>query len=173
MTNSVYTIVNLFSTLSGGYGMEHTHGFRTLIDHLARVQKAGDSVPRNYGIDTPLKTNEIHLLDLIDKNPDANLTELSEMLWTSKMAVSALARKLEEKKVLNVVPGNNKKELKCTLTERGKIAVATHDAFHRMEDVYLSERMASYSEEEIDLVIKVLKDYALYLEEYAEDSTIL
>lgn len=153
--------------------MPQSHGFRAIIEHLARVQKAGDAVPRNYGIDIPLKTNEIHLLDLISKNPDANLTELSEMLWTSKMAVSALARKLEEKKLLVVIQGNNKKELRCKLTERGKIAVSTHDAYHRMEDVYLSEKMAAYTPEEIELVKKVLIDYGFYLESYAKDSTIL
>ncbi len=153
--------------------MTQSHGFRTIIEHLARVQKAGDSVQRNYGIDVPLKTNEIHLLDLISKNPNANLTELSEMLWTSKMAVSALARKLEEKKLLEVISGCNKKELRCKLTERGEIAVATHDAYHRMEDVYLSEKMAAYTPDEIELVKRVLKDYGTYLEAYAKDSSIL
>ena len=153
--------------------MKQSHGFRALIDHLARVQKAADSIPRNYGIDIPLKTSDIHLLDLIDRNPDANLTELSEMMWTSKMAISALARKLQEKRLIRIVPGANKKELKCELAERGKIAVDTHNAYHRMEQVYLNEKMAQYTDEEIALVTQVLKDYATYLEDYAKDSTIL
>ncbi len=153
--------------------MAQSHGFRAIIDHLSRVQKMADAVPRNYGIDTPLKTHEIHLLDLINSNPDANLTELSEMMWTSKMAISTLARKLQEKRLLVITRGANMKELKCELTERGRIAVDTHNAYHRMEQVYLSERMAQYSDEDLAFVTRVLSDYAQYLEAYAKDSTIL
>mgnify|MGYP007025286645 CR=1 FL=1 len=38
---------------------------------------------------------------------------------------------LESKGLLTVVQGRNKKELVCQLTERGKIAVDTHDAYHK------------------------------------------
>lgn len=150
-----------------------SHGFRAIIDHLSRVQRASDNVLRNYGIDIPLKTDEIHLLDLIDKHPDCNLTTLAEMMWASKMVISGLVRRLEEKGLLTVTQGRNKKERICHLTERAKIAVDTHDAYHRMEQVFLSERMQQYTDEEIALVERVLTDYAHYLEEYARDATIL
>ncbi len=150
-----------------------SHGFRAIIDHLSRVQRASDNVLRNYGIDIPLKTDEIHLLDLIDKHPDCNLTTLAEMMWASKMVISGLVRRLEEKGLLTVTQGRNKKERICHLTERAKIAVDTHDAYHRMEQVFLSERMQQYTDEEIALVEQVLTDYAHYLEEYARDATIL
>lgn len=150
-----------------------SHGFRAIIDHLSRIQRASDNVLRNYGIDIPLKTDEIHLLDLIDKHPECNLTTLAEMMWASKMVISGLVRRLEEKKLLTVTQGRNKKERICHLTERGKIAVDTHDAYHRMEHVFLSERMQQYTDEEIALVERVLQDYANYLEEYAKDATIL
>lgn len=150
-----------------------SHGFRAIIDHLSRIQRASDNVLRNYGIDIPLKTDEIHLLDLIDKHPECNLTTLAEMMWASKMVISGLVRRLEEKKLLTVTQGRNKKERICHLTERGKIAVDTHDAYHRMEHVFLSERMQQYTDEEIALVERVLEDYAHYLEEYAKDATIL
>ncbi|MCI8652700.1 MAG: MarR family transcriptional regulator [Angelakisella sp.] len=153
--------------------MKKPYGFRPMIDHLARIQKVSDALPRNYGIDIPLKTDEIHLLDLIDKHPDCNLTTLAELMWASKMVISGLARRLESKGLLTVVQGRNKKELVCQLTERGKIAVDTHDAYHRMENVYLSEKMEQYTDEEIQLVERVLADYATYLEEYARDATIL
>ncbi|MCI7473303.1 MAG: MarR family transcriptional regulator [Clostridiales bacterium] len=150
-----------------------SHGFRAIIDHLSRVQRASDNVLRNYGIDIPLKTDEIHLLDLIDKHPDCNLTTLAEMMWASKMVISGLVRRLEEKGLLTITQGRNKKERICHLTERAKIAVDTHDAYHRMEQVFLSERMEQYTDEEIALVERVLEDYAKYLEEYAKDATIL
>lgn len=150
-----------------------SHGFRAIIDHLSRIQRASDNVLRNYGIDIPLKTDEIHLLDLIDKHPECNLTTLAEMMWASKMVISGLVRRLEEKRLLTVTQGRNKKERICHLTERGKIAVDTHDAYHRMEHVFLSERMQQYTDEEIALVERVLEDYAHYLEEYAKDATIL
>lgn len=153
--------------------MKKPYGFRVLIDHLARVQKASDAIPRNYGIDILLKTDEIHLLDLIDKNPDCNLTTLADLMWTSKMVVSNWVRRLNSKGLLVVAQGRNKKELVCRLTERGKIAVDTHDAYHRMENVYLNEKMQQYSDEEIAIVERVLTDYANYLEEYARDSSIL
>ena len=153
--------------------MKKPHGFRSLIDHLARVQKASDALPRNYGIDCPLKTDEIHLLDLIDKHPGCNLTTLADLLLASKMVISGLVRRLENKGLLVVGQGRNKKELICRLTERGKIAVDTHDAYHRMENVYLTEKLEQYSDGEIALVERFLKDYSMYLEEYARDATIL
>ncbi len=94
-------------------------------------------------------------------------------MWASKMVISSLVHRLERKALLTVVQGRNKKELVCHLTERGKIAVDTHDAYHRMENVYLSEKMQQYTEEEIALVNRVLTDYANYLEEYSRDATIL
>ena len=89
--------------------MKKPYGFRPMIDHLARIQKVSDALPRNYGIDIPLKTDEIHLLDLIDKHPDCNLTTLAELMWASKMVISGLARRLESKGLLTVVQGRNKK----------------------------------------------------------------
>lgn len=153
--------------------MKKPHAFRALIEHLARVQRASDALPRNYGIDVPLKTNEIHLLDLIDKRPGCNLTALADWMLTSKMVISGQVRRLEAKGLLTVGQGANRKELTCTLTERGKIAVATHDAYHRMENVYLSEKLDAYTDEEIALVERFLKDYATYLEAYAKDASIL
>ena len=153
--------------------MKKQHGIRSMIDHLSRIQKAGDAIPRNYGIDITLKTDEIHLLDIIDKEPYSNLTTLAERLWTSKMVISGLVRRLENKGLLKVTQGRNKKELICRLTERGQIAVDTHNAYHRMENIYLNEKLEKYSDEEIELVEKFLTDYGQYLEEYAKDSTIL
>ena len=153
--------------------MKKPYGFRALIDHLALIQKVSDGIQRNYGIDVPLKTDDIHLLDLIDKHPECNLTTLAELMWASKMVISGLVRRLEGKGLLTVAQGRNKKELVCRLTERGKIAVDTHDAYHRMENVYLSEKMQQYTDEEIALVERVLTDYANYLEKYARDSSIL
>lgn len=153
--------------------MKKPYGFRSLIDHLARVQKMSDAIPRNYGIDILLKTDEIHLLDLIDKHPGCNLTTLAELMLTSKMVISGQVRRLEKKGLLTVEQGRNKKELICRLTERGKIAVDTHDAYHRMEDVYLSEKLEQYTDEEVELVERFMKDYCTYLEEYARDATIL
>lgn len=153
--------------------MKKPYGFRAVIDYLARMQKISDGIQRNYGIDIPLKTDEIHLLDLINRYPDCNFTTLAEYMLASKMVISGLVRRLEQKGLLTVAPGRNKKELICHLTERGQIAVDTHDAYHRMENVYLSEKMQQYSDEEIALVERVLSDYANYLKEYAKDATIL
>lgn len=153
--------------------MKKPYAFRALLDHLARVQKISDALPRNYGIDILLKTDEIHLLDLIDKNPGCNLTTLADKMLTSKAVISGLVRRLQDKALLTVCQGRNKKELICSLTERGKIAVDTHDAYHRMENVYLSEKLDAYTDEEIALVERFLKDYGTYLEEYAKDATIL
>ncbi len=153
--------------------MRKPYAFRALLEHLARVQKASDALPRNYGIDILLKTDEIHLLDLIDKHPGCNLTTLADLMLTSKMVISGLVRRLQAKGLLTVGQGRNKKELICSLTERGKIAVDTHDAYHRMENVYLSEKLDAYTDEEIALVERFLKDYTTYLEAYAKDATIL
>lgn len=153
--------------------MKTLHDFHSIMEHLAKVQRIRDDVLRNYGIDVSLKSSEIHLLEMIAKHPDCNFTTLSELLWSSKMVTSARVRRLEEKGLLTVVPGRNRKELACKLTERGRIAVDTHDAYHRMENVYMSEKLAGYTEEELQLVERFLCDYASHLSEYVKDSTIL
>lgn len=153
--------------------MRTRHNFHSIIEHLAKIQRISDAVLRNYGIDIPLKTSEIHLLDTIAENPDSNFTTLANLLWSSKMVISSRVRRLEKKGLLTVVQGRNRKELTCQLTERGQIAVDTHDAYHRMENIYLSERLNKYTEEELALVEQFLSDYANYLNDYAKDSHIL
>lgn len=153
--------------------MKQKHNFHTLIELLAKTQSAADGVTRNYGIDIPLKTPEIHLLDIISEYPDINFTELAEHLGSSKMAISNKVHKLEEKGLLSIINGKNKKELGCELTERGQIAVNTHASYHQMERIYLSEKLSKYSEDDLKLVESFLNDYYTYLKMYAEDASIL
>ncbi len=149
------------------------HNFHTLIEQLGKIQSSADTVTRNYGIDISLKTPEIHLLDTIAEEPGINFTLLAERMGSSKMVISNRVHKLEEKGLLRIIHGKNKKELSCELTPRGQIAVNTHSAYHDMENIYLSEKLSKYSEEDLELVENFLKDYRTYLEMYAKDATIL
>lgn len=153
--------------------MNHQYNFHSIIEKLYTVQKLSDKVPRYYGIDMCLYTSEIHLLDLIAQHPTDNISELANRLWVSKMSVSAKARKLQSKGLLNIVAGKNKKELLCVLTEKGSTAVKTHQDYHRQENLFLSENLSKYSDNEIKLVEKFLLDYEQYLELYSKDSNIL
>ncbi|MBR2503455.1 MAG: MarR family transcriptional regulator [Oscillospiraceae bacterium] len=153
--------------------MQKIHDFHSIIDRLTTSQRISNRVPRNYGIDMELYTNEIHLLDIVEKYPEYNLSEIATRIQMSKMAISALAKKLQAKGLLEIKQGKNKKELICTLTPRGEVAVATHAAYHKMEDIFLTEKLSKYTEEELKLVEGFLEDYAQYLEMYAKDPTML
>ena len=77
--------------------MQKIHDFHSIIDRLTTSQRISNRVPRNYGIDVELYTNEIHLLDIVEKYPQYNLSEIATRIQMSKMAISALAKKLQAK----------------------------------------------------------------------------
>lgn len=108
-----------------------------------------ESVPRDFGTGDLLFSSEIHTLQAIGKNPEINLTDLSILLDISKSGTSKFIRKLLEKDlIVKGRPLNNKKEVIYTLTEKGRIAYQSHEAFDKKMFGTIHDILSELTDEE-------------------------
>ncbi|MBP2651419.1 MAG: transcriptional regulator, MarR family [Firmicutes bacterium] len=101
------------------------------------INKASSAMaePHNFGTDEVLYASELHMLDVIGKNPGINVTEIAEKLGITKGAVPKIIRKLVDKDLIfRYQTKDNKKIVKFKLTDKGRIAFQGHIEFHQKFD---------------------------------------
>jgi DNA-binding MarR family transcriptional regulator len=105
-----------------------------IMDLLIRiVNKAAviEKEPIDIGHGILLHASEVHLIDLVGRFPQENITEIASRLGITKSAVSQTAKKLEEKGYLQrVAEEGNKKTVRLQLTEHGREAFEWHRTYH-------------------------------------------
>lgn len=94
----------------------------------------------------PLNTAALHLIDLIGRHPDYNLTQLATTLGNTKGAVSQLASKLVAKNLISrrQTPGNEK-VVTFALTAAGRQVFAGHQQLHAQLYQQLETILATFS----------------------------
>ena len=105
--------------------------------------------PRDFGSGDLLSSAEIHMIMVIGKNPSQNITSISEELGISKSAVSQMVRKLEQKNLVerSQLP-DNEKEIRLSLTPRGRIAFLGHETHHAVIFARMHEKLGDMTEEQ-------------------------
>lgn len=90
-----------------------------------------ESIPRDFGTDDLLFPSEIHTLCVIGALPKINITNLAIQLGITKGAVSKLAKKLVEKRLIEKYREfGNEKEILVRLTPQGRKAYLNHEKYH-------------------------------------------
>ncbi len=123
--------------------------------------------PRYYGCDELIYQSDIHMIEAIGKNLEANTTELAEILGVAKSLVSRQTKKLEMKGYIRKYQyQDNKKEIYYKLTDLGKKAYHGHEEFHKMRNNDVYKDFERYSEEQKQFLIEFITKYTEHLKQY-------
>jgi len=106
-----------------------------LFEYWARIMNKmsrSESLPRDFGSGDLLFPSEIHTLCFIGTMPGIRITDLAVQLGVTKGAISKIAKKMEEKGLIEKYrePGNDK-EILLMLTPTGKKAYLGHEEYHK------------------------------------------
>lgn len=106
----------------------------------------------------------LHLMEVIEKNPNDNASGLAELLGITKGALSQQVKKLEGKGLVErtYIDGNNK-EVMFRLTDAGRKVHQAHEEIH--SDLYgrMDELLGQYEEQEIEKLHQFLRGVERYM----------
>lgn len=89
------------------------------------------STPIRFEGTEPLNTAAIHLIDVIGKHPEYNVTQIAQTLGNTKGAVSQMTAKLERKGLLEKrQAAASDKEIQFVLTDEGRKVYDGHERLH-------------------------------------------
>jgi len=138
-----------------------------VVSRLAAIQQT----PRAYGTNAQLYSTEIHTIQAIGDVANATVTRLAKRMGVTKGAVSQTVAKLASKRLVRkrAVPGNAR-EVRIELTDLGRIAYRSHEAFDRKILSAIEAHCGADTERMVDLYLKVLRDFEAILRLHSEAS---
>ncbi|MFD2211331.1 MarR family transcriptional regulator [Virgibacillus halophilus] len=134
--------------------------FRDLFNKLAWLNK-----PKMEEHLKDYKPSEVHCIESIEKNRDANVRKLAETLYMTRGAISKLTKKLMKKGFIeSYQKPDNKKEIYFKLTAQGKEIFNVHEELHkefRERDKVVFQQV---TEKEIDSMLSFVENYSRHLD---------
>ncbi len=113
--------------------------------------------PMDIGNGLKLYHAEIHTIADIGKNPEINITDLAKIQDVTKGAVSQQVNKLVKKQYVAKFRGDNEKELKLRLTDKGSEVFKIHEEYHSNTFKEYAEINERTTEKQHNLISTVLK----------------
>lgn len=111
------------------------------------------------------KSSEVHYIECIGKNVDSNVTQLAELLYMTRGAISKMTKKLIKSGVIeSYQKPDNKKEIYFKLTEQGKKIYKIHEELHKEfqeRDKVVFDEM---TEDQFDSMLNFLRNYINHLD---------
>lgn len=139
--------------------------FRRVADLVAAIENR----PHDFGTGDLLYRAEIHLLDSIGQQGQANVTELAELKGVSKAAISRKVAALEKKELVRrFFRADNRKEVHFGLTPKGRVAFENHLRFHERLDRELADQFGDFTTADLDAVARFLEVGERLLREHAK-----
>jgi len=131
-----------------------------LFERWARIMNKmsrSESLPRNFGTGDLLFPSEIHTLCVIGTKPGIRITDLSVRLGVTKGAVSKIAKKMEEKGLIEKYQEyGNDKEIRLRLTSTGKKAYFGHEEYHKKAFGQIQNEMEKLTREQAVFLFRFL-----------------
>lgn len=126
------------------------------------------NIPLSFNGSYPLRTSSIHLIDMIGKKPDMNVTQLAEAFGLTKGAVSQMTSNLEKNGLIKrrKAEGDDK-NVYFDLTEEGWKVFHGHEEYHRNLYQKVGNMLDEYSTEELERFSKVIDAIEDAMNEYA------
>lgn len=116
-----------------------------------------DSLPHDYGNEV-LYQSEAHLIQCIGYHEGITVTEASKILKKTKSACSQMVKKLVNKNwVQQTRNKENSREYKLYLTPEGLTVYEHHENFDRLSYEQNSTELYDFSDQELNLYIKIQK----------------
>ena len=132
-----------------------------LLVHFERVMgaaKAYQQKPVDYGTGDIIYHSEAVLIKAIKNNPDKNISELAEMLFITKGAISQTTNKLIKRGYIRKFKfEDNKKEIYLKLTDKGKTAYTNIMASYK-EPIQKLIKFFESNENSLELTHKFLDE---------------
>jgi DNA-binding MarR family transcriptional regulator len=111
------------------------------------------------------KASEVHCIESIGKNRDANVTKLAESLYMTRGAISKLTKKLIKKDLIaRYQKPDNKKEIYFRLTEQGKLIYKIHEELHKEFQERDKVVFEQVTEEQFDSMLNFVEKYSRHLD---------
>ncbi|TWH51709.1 MarR family transcriptional regulator [Sporomusa sp. KB1] len=140
----------------------------TIIDIMTRIINKASSLmtePRHFGTDDILYASEIHMLDVIGRNPGINVTELADKLGITKGAIPKIIRKLLDKDLIcRYQTKDNKKMVLFELTAKGCTAFQHHIEWHQKFDSGIMQKLDSLDKTELLFLSNIMSDIEKYVD---------
>jgi len=145
--------------------MAEDHDIIELMLRACRRMEEKGKEARDYGTGDLLFRSEIHMLEAVKRNKDANASTIADVMEITKGAVSQIIQKLIVKKLLTKYKlDTNKKEIFFKLTAKGELACREHDHYHRKLHAsligYLNELDKKDSEVIRDFLKRIIKTFS-------------
>lgn len=135
--------------------------FECIINKYNTLEKR----PNDFGTGTMLYRSEIHMIDMIGKNNNINVTNLAARLGITKGAVSQSIDRLKKKgMVIKKLSPETENEVVLSLTEKGSQAYLEHINYHQKLYETLEGYLQDISSHEMKKILQLLQEFELYLD---------
>lgn len=135
-------------------------GFRDLLNKIVWLNKfkMEDSL-KGY------KSSEVHCIQYIGGNVDANVTKLAESFYMTRGAMSKMTKKLITKGIIeSYQKSDNKKEIYFRLTDQGQAVYNIHEELHKEFQDRDKSVFEQVTQEEFDSMIRFVEKYNRHLD---------
>jgi DNA-binding MarR family transcriptional regulator len=125
--------------------------------------------PRNFGTEV-LCASEIHMIEVIGRNPGIHVTEIANKLGITKGAVPKMICKLIHKDMIyRYQAKDNKKMVFFKLTEKGHTAFQGHVEFHKELDQGIMKKFNSLQESELLIFQDIINEVERYIDRFRKE----
>ncbi len=138
---------------------------------LRMIHKASEFMaePRVFGTEV-LYASEIHMIDVIGRNPGIHVTEIANKLGITKGAVPKIIGKLLQKQLIyRYQEKNNKKMVLFTLTAKGLMAFQSHTEFHKKLDQGIIKKFNSLQKSELLMFHDIMHEVEEYIDRIGKE----
>ncbi|MBU2699417.1 DNA-binding MarR family transcriptional regulator [Sporomusaceae bacterium BoRhaA] len=126
--------------------------------------------PRTFGTGDVLYASEIHMIDVIGRNPGIHVTEIANKLGITKGAVPKMIRKLLQKELIyRYQAKDNKKMVLFELTPKGNTAFQEHAEFHEKLDQGIINRFNSLQASELLIFNDIMGEIERYIDKIGQE----
>ncbi|WP_440945794.1 MarR family winged helix-turn-helix transcriptional regulator [Methanosarcina sp. T3] len=121
--------------------------------------------PVNLGNGILLYPSEFHIIEVVGKYPEKNLTSIASHLGVTRGAISQMAQKLEKKGLVKRArTPDNKKNIMLELTGFGQEAFEWHKALHESLETGIRDELEQMSDADIEKLLRVHKHFERMLD---------
>lgn len=135
-------------------------GFREIFNKLVWLNKSKmEDRLKEY------KSSEVHCIEYIGRNADANVTKLAESFYMTSGAISKIAKKLIKKGILESYrKPDNKKEIYFRLTDQGETVYKIHEELHNAFQERDKAVFEQVTEAQFDSMLSFVERYNSHLD---------
>lgn len=150
--------------------MDTTKLLASLVEQFYRITNKMNkmkNIPLSFDGTELINTAAIHLIDMIGKHEEWNLTEIADAMGVTKGATSQMASKLEAKDlIIKAKNTGNDKDIKFCLTEEGRKVYDGHEKLH--EELYskISKILEEFTDKDIKKIMKALNQIDQCMSKY-------